>query len=548
MASHQAGQVIASLDQLEDRATAEEKLAILALKAEALLQAGFPIESVQLRINLDTEYGKTRPEKQQNNDLLLWGSLMQVQPELISGHITEIPDTFSGWLELAHLVYSYPFDNAALNRELDNWSLRNPDHPANRVVVERIRQKQIATSNHPQQIALLLPLTGKLSAVGKAIRDGFMSAYLESRRIFNTQIKIDIYDTQGNADATSLAVQHANDTGAKFIIGPLAKEAVSAAIAANLPATIDAPEATPGPQDKPQEKSQVKPPVIIPPANMLTFNRAAETVINEAENPVSVQATDSDIFQFDLAPETEALQVAERASKEGHTRAMVMVPENVWGNRIYEAFTRRYQELGGSIVALDRFKKGAADYSSGIKHELNLDLSNIRHKQLETLLHQDIGFTPRRRQDVDMIFIAATPQEARLIKPQLKFFYADDIPVYATSSIYSGKPNPGRDKDLENIIFCDMPWLLTEKPAPGSLQRAIKSSWPNESAKYMRFYALGADAFMLLPQLQWLQDNSSDWISGGTGRLSVDSEGVIQRQLSWASFKNAVPQVVTYHN
>jgi len=220
-----------------------------------------------------------------------------------------------------------------------------------------------------------------------------------------------------------------------------------------------------------------------------------------------------------------------------------MVPENIWGNRIYEAFTQRYQALGGEIVALQRFKKGSADYSSSIQQGLKLNLSKIRHKQLESLLHEDLGFTPRRRKDIDMIFIAATPQQARLIKPQLKFFYAEDIPVYATSSVYAGSPNPGRDKDLENIIFCDMPWLLTNKPAPGSLQRSITTAWPQQAAKYLRFHALGADAFRLLPQLEWLKEHNNDQIAGGTGRLSLDNQGVVQRQLSWASFKHAIPEI-----
>jgi outer membrane PBP1 activator LpoA protein len=267
----------------------------------------------------------------------------------------------------------------------------------------------------------------------------------------------------------------------------------------------------------------------------------------EADEPVSANPGDSGspiIYQFDLAPETEALQAAERAIRENFSRAMVMVPENVWGNRLYEAFTSRYEQLGGSVVTLDRFEKGTSDFSSGIKNRLNLEISKIRHKQLQSFLGRKLGFTPRRRKDIDVIFIAASPQEARLIKPQLKFFYASDIPVYATSNVYTGTPNASRDKDLENIVFCDMPWLLDDKPAPGSLHRTIQTSWPENSGKYMRFFALGADAFLLLPQLEWLQNNQNDWISGGTGKLSLDDTGTVHRQLSWATFKDGVPRVI----
>jgi outer membrane PBP1 activator LpoA protein len=533
LARMQPGKVIENLDALLPLATPREKLAIGSLKAEALLQAGFPIESVQLRISLDDDYGKFSPDEQAENDSRLWNSLMQVQPELISGYISEIPDTFSGWLELANITTRYRFDGNSLNTELDKWIARNPGHPANRQMTQHIRKKHIATSKHPERVALVLPLSGKLGPVGKAVRDGFMSAYLESSRIFGTRITIDIYDSQGNAEQARQAVILANQRQTDFIIGPLDRKAVSAALDANRPSLPD--------EVKPATANQQALPVHQPAsANMLTLNRITGSMLDE---PPVIADTDAgpDIYQFDLAPETEAQQVAERANQQGLTYAMVIVPENVWGNRIYEAFTTRYQELGGQIVATQRFKKGTADFSSNIQQGLKLSLSKIRHKQLENLLHEDIGFTPRRRQDIDIIFIAASPYEARLIKPQLKFFYADDIPVYATSSIYSGNSNPDRDKDLENVRFGDMPWVLTDKPSPGSLQRTVQTSWPQESAKYLRFYALGSDAFLLLPQLGWLKDNSNDWLPGGTGKLSLDEAGVIQRQLSWARFENAVP-------
>lgn len=544
LARMQTGKAIEDLDNLSLQASPRERLQIGSLKAEALQQAGFPIESVQLRIRLDEDYAKYAPQQQPENDTRLWQSLMQVQPELIAGHISEIPDTFSGWLELAHISHRYQFDGASLNNELDNWLLRNPDHPANRTIVEQIRTKNIATSRHPERVALLLPLSGNLGPVGKAIRDGFMAAYLESSRIFGTRIAIDVYDTQGNADQAQQAVSLANDRQTEYIIGPLDRKALAAAMEVNRLPQIPLPATPPA---SPQAAIKSEPPAqaTARPANMLALNRVSASMLqdddlNEAAITAAIEG-DPDIYHFDLAPETEARQVAERASREGLGYAMVIVPENVWGNRIYESFTTRYQELGGNIIAVHRFKKGTADFSSGIQQALKLNLSKTRHKQLETLLYKDIGFIPRRRQDVDMIFIAASPQEARLLKPQLKFFYADNIPVYATSSVYTGKANPQLDKDLENIRFCDMPWALADKPAPGSLLRTIQTSWPQSSASYLRFYALGADAFLLLPQLAWLKDNPNDWLSGGTGKLSLDNAGIIQRQLSWARFKNAVP-------
>ena len=317
--SQQPATIIEALDRLNTRATAEEKLAILDLKAKALLKAGFPIESVQIRVSLDQALRNSSPARQQENDRQLWRSLLQVEPGLVSGHINEIPDTFSGWLELADLVNRYPYNSVALNAELDNWIARNPGHPANRTIIDQIRKKQIATSNHPEHIALVLPLSGQLAPVGTAIRDGFMSAYLESRRIFGTQMTMDIYDTRGEPEAARQAVQNANDRGVEFIIGPLAKEAVASAISANQTQSLPLYE-TPVNNQAGDNNSEVAKPVpapspmiIKPAARMLTLNRAEQSLVStdNTEPDVTPASNDAaDTYQFDLAPETEAAQTA----------------------------------------------------------------------------------------------------------------------------------------------------------------------------------------------------------------------------------------------
>jgi|GEM_PF-6811081 len=311
-----ASQVIESLDKLLQLATPAERLSLQSLKAEALLQAGFPIESVQLRIALDRDYQTSDQKGQSENDTQLWRSLMQVEPDLISGHISEIPDTFSGWLELAHLTHRNQFDSVSLNTEIDKWTLRNPDHPANRNILELIRKKQIATSKHPEHIALVLPLSGKLAPVGKAIRDGFMSAYLETSRIFGTQVTIDIYDTEANPERARQAVNLANDRGTQFIVGPLEKDAVSAAITANQ--IIDTIPASTGTGDVAKLPSGTALPTRTS-ARMLILNSAPDSSQTDITSPLH---TDTAIYQFNLAPEIEATQVAERASIEGLNYAM----------------------------------------------------------------------------------------------------------------------------------------------------------------------------------------------------------------------------------
>lgn len=41
--------------------------------------------------------------------------------------------------------------------------------------------------------------------------------------------------------------------------------------------------------------------------------------------------------------------------------------------------------------------------------------------------------------------------------PLLNYYYAGDVPVYATASVYGGSANPLKDKDLDGIIFATFP-------------------------------------------------------------------------------------------
>lgn len=146
-----------------------------------------------------------------------------------------------------------------------------------------------------------------------------------------------------------------------------------------------------------------------------------------------------------------------------------------------------------------------------------------------------IDAQPARRHDIDFIFLAATPQQAQQIKPTLAFQYAGDIPVYATSHLYSGTQNSTQLLDMDGIRFCETPWLLF---ADNSLQQQTSGQWPQASGSLGRLYAMGADAYQLTPRLQQLQSLPGMSLDGLSGRLSLAPGQRVQRQLPWAEIRD----------
>ena len=152
-------------------------------------------------------------------------------------------------------------------------------------------------------------------------------------------------------------------------------------------------------------------------------------------------------------------------------------------------------------------------------------------------------FQPSRRYDLDGIFLAARPAQARLLMPQLRAFDAEEWPVVSTSHLYAGAPGAGQDKDLNGVEFCDAPWILNSADA-SILKRATVSALPSSAGAGGRLFAFGLDAYRLLPYLEWIEANPGVGVAGATGKLSGDQNGNLRRQPAWARIANGVPQVI----
>jgi outer membrane PBP1 activator LpoA protein len=160
------------------------------------------------------------------------------------------------------------------------------------------------------------------------------------------------------------------------------------------------------------------------------------------------------------------------------------------------------------------------------------------------LLGGKITTEARRRQDIDFIFLAASNRNARLIKPVLDFFYAQNLPVYSTSRIFSGKLDPINDADLERIRFPDMPWMIATNVELESLRTFLQGAWPNRETSYNRLYGIGMDVFSILPRLQQMRNNPQLYYQGLSGNLSIDENGTINRQMLWARFSKGRPTLL----
>jgi outer membrane PBP1 activator LpoA protein len=468
------------------------------IRAAAYAQKSEYFSSARERVLLDSHLQD--PDAQLENDTQLWEALNNLSDAELQEHRGAPPEALGGWLELMELTRLYLQQPDALADVIPQWQQRYPGHPASRGFIAKLMDTLRQAGKPPASVALLLPLNGKLADAASAVRDGILAAYYDTPA-GGTRPQLRIYDS-GDLPETALAgYQQAVADGVQFVIGPLRKESVAAVL--NQP---------------------------LLPVPVLALNQTGTPLPDTSGR-----------YQFGLAPEDEAREAARRAWRDGYTRCIALLPDTEWGERVYAAFAEEWQALGGVILETQHYASDKTDHSKVISAALNLDNSVARHRQLSAHLGQKLDFEPRRRQDVDIVFLVASPGQARLIRPQLSFFRATYVPVYATSQVYGGIPNAAADTDMDGIIFCDLPWVLDTGNSWKHLQQVINEYWGPNARRYPRLYALGIDAWRIVPYLAELGGSMLGAYHGVTGNLSLDSQGVINRSLRCARFSKGMP-------
>lgn len=402
---------------------------------------------------------------------------------------------FTEWLELTLLArrslvhYSSPDDAAQY------WQDYHYGHVIDRTNFQALVSRYSSYFPTPARVAVLLPSEGGLAAAGRAIRDGIISAYMEQPG--GAAIR---FYASGEDNESALAAYHqAIRDGAQQIIGPLRMESAQALAGLDQHA--------------------------VP---LLLLNDPGTSL--EAQ-PQQIPL----ISSLSLSQTEEAAAIAERALAQGQDRAIIVTPESNWGQRIEAAFGSAFVRGQGQIPASAYFNPSTSDHSAVLTDVLKIDESRQRKQALQSRLGIPLDFEPTRREDFDFIFLAANSAQGRELKPLFKFHNAGDVPVYAMSRVYSGQPEVDSDRDLNGVVFPITRWQLQSVGSPLPDLESLRSG------SFGNLFALGRDAWQLLPWLPLLAKDPDLEYHGNTGSLTLQADGHLSRQPAWARFSAGRP-------
>ncbi len=505
----------------------QARLQFLNLQARLYEASQNKLQAIETRLALSDIVGNADA----NNLNALYRLFLSISPSQLSQLKSEAnhPD-LAGWQELVKLQ-----KRRALNDDSwFAWQQQFPGHPASPELLttdpRNAGNAGVAQNFNPSNLALLLPITSRLGPAAQAFKEGFFDAEKQATGQNLTRL----YDTGAEANLSPLYYQSAVGDGADFIVGPLGRKAVQAL------------------------HSQA--------------NLAVPTLLIGLLPEYSAHAN---TWGISLSPEQDAQAIAEQAIQSGLQTAAILRKSNAWGERVSAAFVQAFTALGGQISAEQSFAGNDEASNEAVKGLLAIFDSERRHQQLQALVGTNLQYNAQRRSDIDFVFMAGNAKDARRLVPLLKFYQGQDLPLMATSSVYSGQFDKFKDGDLEGLSFVDLPWLLgqpsfndptlvetnsatVDEQAP-STDAVIEPEIENQLAATLaasrtnnlryggsaldRIYALGYAAYEAIGQLGTLQANPTQWMNGRTMRLRMDEFRNIDHDRVWGQFTESAVRV-----
>ena len=409
---------------------------------------------------------------------------------------------FTEWMELALQLRTLMITDGPAAAAALEWANYHYGHPVTQSEFKELLSAYRSFYPVPSKVAVLLPTEGGLSSASAAIRDGLLSAYLD--RPGDASIRF--YSSGGDGESAIAAYRQALEDGATQVVGPLRLDSVHALAA-------------------------------------LENHGAPVLLLNKAEYDETGTIAQSPVVNsMSLSQAEEAAAVARAVVEQGQKNAIVIVPDSAWGRRIETAFATEFESAGGFIAARAYFDRASNDYSDMLTALLKIDESVQRKWDLQAQIGTPLSFEPSRRHDFDFIFLAASPQEGRELKPLLRFYDAGEVPVFSIGRVYSGRAESARDQDLDGIVFTAVPWQMTTAATEGPLPSSLREG------SLGNLYALGQDAWRLLPWLPLMRKDTGLGFPGHVGVLNMQQDGEIERKPAWAQFVNGTPTPYQWPN
>ncbi|MGX2950212.1 penicillin-binding protein activator [Ursidibacter sp. B-7004-1] len=417
------------------------------------------IEIVRARSLLDGYLGDNRA-RQENNDKI-WETLRNANRGMLEKATAGVGEAaVAGWLALAVAYNQNIATPAQLPQAIESWKQQYPNHSAAQLLPTELQNVTSFQQTQLNGVALLLPLSGDAKILGDIIKRGFDDAKGQDATA------IQVYDTNGTA-ISDILIQ-AKQQGTQTIIGPLLK--------ARVDEMLVSPE--------------------ISDLNVLALNATPNS------------RALGKVCYYGLSPEAEARSAADRFNQDRIENAVVVAPQDDFGQRSADAFAQRWRQLTNKDADIRYY-----------------------HQPLDSISAlQTVGVAPNSG-----LYLLGNAEQLTELKQGLdSSSLAGKFALYSSSR--SNSPNNGPDFRLtmEGVKFSEIPLLAdTESESYKKAETLAESDF-----SMMRLYAMGSDSWSIANKFNEFRQIPGYKVSGLTGVLSAGTNCLIEREMTWLKYQN----------
>ena len=465
-------------------------------------------------------------EIQKYNDLLL------DQLAMLSSETLKAPQPTpykTGWYALASDYKQYQARLNKLKRAVELWRTSYPDHELQKHMPNQVINLPEFSPYNPENIAVLLPLSGRIKGAGEAVQYGISEAFYHQQKNKNKgEITPKLHFINTSATSNDEILAQLKALHIDFVIGPLMKHKIEGI----LPEIESTPTIILNAFPEEEGKSKAKVAKKMP--NSSISKESDESSEDKAE------VNDSIHFSITLSPEEEAQQAAILMQLKGHKNPLVIAPKNDYGKRVAAAFNEQWelnhQDNDASSHASISYFKNKTQFAHFVDGVLLTGKSKQRINQMIAITGKKLETEVRSRRDVDAIYIVSKRNELILLKPFINTTvspFASRIPLYANSRSHNIDKMHTQNKELSELIFSDNTFLLDDdlKVSPAT-KRLLK----NDRYSTLRLMALGYDSYELIYQVMSLKNIKDYSYKGQLGNLTLDENNNVQTKLGWATY------------
>jgi len=480
--------------QAKNRAIASLQASLYALSLTAQ-QSDYPIES---------------------EVLLLWQKIKMLSPWQIELLTKRKAPGLDGWLQLNQYANQFGSSPQQFSRYITQWQRQYPNHLASNIALQLLQQNLTQTTI--ENIAIILPLTGKQNNAGLAVQQGILAAFEQENGQLSSEKTLYFVDSN-TVDWQTLPAQF-TEQRIDFVIGPLLKSHLSDYLKLNLTSVASNQQAIISGTDK----ALINEAVVNLPSLLLNL-------------PNQLPLTGNQVA-FSMLPEDEAKQAAASLSQVGFKQAIVLSHQDKVSKRIALAFVEQWQEKTDQLLEVVYFEQGKA-MQNNLKASLDVNVSQSRIDELQNRLRQTIKAQTRNRRDVDMVYVVGNAEQTRLVKPYIDVNispFSSLIPIYASSRSHSIKNDASSTNDLQGLTFTEMPWLLESTNQNKNLAKLSAKLWPKRHDSLSRIFAMGFDSYNLINKIGLMQQAPYIRHFGQTGVLQLNNN-ILTRSLIWGRYQ-----------